>query len=67
MRVSLISGSRRVAPFGLHGGGEGACGANAVLHADGREESVPGSVQLDLKAGDAIRLQTPGGGGMGGS
>ena len=67
MRVSLISGSRSVAPFGLHGGGEGACGANAVLHADGREESVPGSVQLDLKAGDAIRLQTPGGGGMGGS
>ena len=65
MRVSVISGSRVVPPFGLRGGGDGACGVNAVLHADGREELVPGSVQLDLKAGDAIRLQTPGGGGMG--
>ncbi len=65
MRVSLISGSRSVAPSGLHGGRDGACGANAVLHADGREQPVPGSVQLELQAGDAIRLHTPGGGGMG--
>ena len=66
MRVSVISGSRVVPPFGLRGGGDGACGANAVLHRDGRVETVPGSVQLELQAGDAIRLRTPGGGGMGG-
>ena len=65
MRVSIISGSRTVPPFGLHGGGDGACGANAVLNADGCEQPVPGSVQLDLQAGEAIRLLTPGGGGMG--
>ena len=66
MRVSLISGSRVVPPFGLRGGRDGLCGINALLQADGRERILPGSVQLDLKAGEAIRLQTPGGGGMGG-
>jgi len=65
MRLSLISGSRRVPPFGLNGGGEGACGINTLLTADGREQPLPGAVQLDLAAGDAIRLQTPGGGGYG--
>ena len=41
MRVSVISGSRVVPPFGLRGGGDGACGANVVLHRDGRVETVP--------------------------
>lgn len=65
MSVSLISGSRRVAPFGLHGGEPGACGINTRLRVDGSEERLPGSVQLDLAAGEAICLLTPGGGGMG--
>ncbi|WP_392351295.1 hydantoinase B/oxoprolinase family protein [Parasynechococcus sp.] len=65
MRLSLISGSRRVPPFGLNGGGDGACGVNTVLRADGTEQPLPGSAQLDLAAGDAIHLQTPGGGGYG--
>ena len=65
MRLSLISGSRRVPPFGLHGGGEGACGVNTLLTADGRVQPLPGAVQLELAAGDAIRVQTPGGGGYG--
>lgn len=65
MSVSLIGGSRRVAPFGLNGGESGACGINARLHQDGTEERLPGSVQLDLDVGDAIRVLTPGGGGNG--
>ena len=65
MSLSLISGSRRVAPFGLEGGTSGACGENQLIRADGTEESLPGAVQLELKAGDAIQMLTPGGGGYG--
>ena len=65
MSLSLISGSRRVAPFGLEGGTSGACGENQLIRADGTEERLPGSVQLELKAGEAIQMLTPGGGGFG--
>ena len=65
MSLSLISGSRRVAPFGLDGGTSGACGENQLIRADGTEERLPGSVQLELKAGEAIQMLTPGGGGYG--
>ena len=67
MSLSLISGSRRVAPFGLKGGTSGACGVNQLIRADGTEESLPGAVQLQLNAGDAIQMLTPGGGGFGAS
>ena len=66
MCVSLISGSRQVPPFGLNGGSSGACGVNLRLDCDGAEHPLPGSVQLELEAGEAIRMLTPGGGGMGG-
>ena len=64
MQLSLISGSRRIPPLGLNGGGAGACGINSVLRADGTYERLPGSVQLDMNAGDAITVLTPGGGGF---
>ena len=67
MTVSLISGSRRVPPFGLHGGDNGACGVNLRLGIDGAEQRLAGAVQLKLKAGEAIKLLTPGGGGTGDS
>ena len=63
MTLSLISGSRSVAPFGLHGAEPGACGVNALLRADGSYRELPGAVQLDLNVGDAIVVKTPGGGG----
>ncbi|QNI94787.1 5-oxoprolinase (ATP-hydrolysing) [Synechococcus sp. A15-127] len=66
MSVSLISGSRREPPFGLNGGASGACGVNVRLDRDGVEHALPGAVQLELEAGEAIRMLTPGGGGMGG-
>jgi 5-oxoprolinase (ATP-hydrolysing) len=66
MRVSLISGSRQVPPFGLNGGSSGACGVNLRLDCHGAEHPLPGSVQLELEAGEAIRMLTPGGGGVGG-
>ena len=43
MNVSLISGSRRVLPFGLNGGGSGACGENLRLDRDGVAHPLPES------------------------
>ncbi|MCB4427516.1 5-oxoprolinase [Synechococcus sp. MU1643] len=65
MSVSLISGSRQVAPIGLNGGASGACGQNMLLDREGVAHPLPGAVQLELQAGEAIRMLTPGGGGMG--
>jgi 5-oxoprolinase (ATP-hydrolysing) len=65
--LSLLTGSRRVAPFGLAGGEAGACGINTLLHSDGQEQPLPGSIAVELAAGDGVRIATPGGGGYGAS
>jgi 5-oxoprolinase (ATP-hydrolysing) len=62
MRVSILSERRATQPFGLLGGGPGGRGRN--LH-NGRE--VAGKAEIDGKAGDRIRIETPGGGGCGSS
>ena len=65
LRVSLLTGSRRVPPFGLAGGAPGTCGANWLLRTDGSEEPLPSCCELNLAAGEGLRLETPGGGGYG--
>ena len=49
----------------IKSGASGACGVNLRLDSDGVAHPLPGAVQLELQAGEAIRLLTPGGGGMG--
>jgi 5-oxoprolinase (ATP-hydrolysing) len=63
--LAILSGSRRVAPFGLAGGGEGRCGRNALLRSAGGCEELGGSAQVAMKPGDVFVLETPGGGGWG--
>jgi len=63
--LAILSGSRRVAPFGLAGGGEGRCGRNALLRSDGGCQELGGSAQVAMKPGDVFVLETPGGGGWG--
>ena len=65
MTVGVLSGSRRVAPFGLAGGAAGACGENLLERSDGSLQTLPGCAQLELMAGDCLKLATPGGGGWG--
>lgn len=60
--VSLLTERRRYAPYGLHGGGPGKRGVNWLI---GRgKKRLPGKVELDLKKGERIRIETPGGGGF---
>jgi N-methylhydantoinase B len=59
-RLSILSDRRRHAPAGADGGSDGQPGRNLL---NGVE--VPGKGVLDLQPGDVIRIETPGGGGLG--
>jgi len=63
--VTTLTSHRRVPIPGGDGGGDGAVGENWALRANGTEERLPGNAEIDLEAGDAIRMLTPGGGGWG--
>jgi 5-oxoprolinase (ATP-hydrolysing) len=65
MTAAILSGSRRVAPFGLAGGGDGRVGRNRLERADGRIEDLPGCAQVAVQSGDLLEIATPGGGGYG--
>ncbi|HYP04509.1 MAG TPA: hydantoinase B/oxoprolinase family protein, partial [Cyanobium sp.] len=65
MTVAILSGSRRVPPFGLAGGGPGLVGANRIERTDGTVERLGGSAQLEMAPGDVLEIATPGGGGYG--
>ncbi len=62
--VTLLSERRRRAPYGVHGGGDGGRGRNTLIR-DGVEQALPGKVELQLRPGDRLRIETPGGGGWG--
>ncbi|MDX3236898.1 hydantoinase B/oxoprolinase family protein [Streptomyces sp. ME03-5709C] len=65
MTVALLSGHRRVAPYGLAGGGPGALGENRIERADGTVTPLGGVDSADVGPGDVLVVATPGGGGYG--
>ena len=65
MECALLSGHRRILPFGARGGGPGQLGVNSVRRIDGRIELLGGSDQTMIGAGEAIIVQTPTSGGFG--
>jgi 5-oxoprolinase (ATP-hydrolysing) len=65
MTVSLLTGHRRIAPYGLDGGGPGRTGGNHVIRQDGTRETFGSTGQIDIRAGDRLVIETPGGGGFG--
>ncbi len=65
MDVSFLCGRRKVPPAGLAGGENGRVGRNAVRRLDGKTEELEGRTQFECKAGEAVIIQTPSGGGYG--
>ncbi|HTH17192.1 MAG TPA: hydantoinase B/oxoprolinase family protein [Magnetospirillum sp.] len=65
MTAGILSNRRRVAPFGLMGGGDGQPGCNSVERANGRIEELGGTARVEMAAGDVFVIETPGGGGYG--
>jgi N-methylhydantoinase B len=60
MTYSLLTERRRHAPAGADGGGDGARGRNVL---DGEE--LPPKATGELSEGQRLRIETPGGGGVG--
>ena len=65
MSLSLLTGHRKVAPFGLKGGSVGKTGENMLRRSNGDEIKLGYTESVEVKAGDAIIIRTPGGGGWG--
>jgi N-methylhydantoinase B len=64
-RMSLLADRRKSRPYGLHGGADGQPGANFLIRVDGFSQKISAKGSYELQAGDRIRLETPGGGGLG--
>jgi 5-oxoprolinase (ATP-hydrolysing) len=65
MTVAVLSNHRRIAPFGLAGGGPGATGSTRILRADGSVEVLASCASAEVAVGDTVVIETPGGGGFG--
>ncbi|HEX4534770.1 MAG TPA: hydantoinase B/oxoprolinase family protein [Rhizomicrobium sp.] len=65
MTAAIMSTRRETAPFGLDGGGDAAKGTTTIVRKNGARESMKHCDERDVDAGDAIEIQTPGGGGFG--
>jgi 5-oxoprolinase (ATP-hydrolysing) len=65
MDCTILSGHRRVRPFGLAGGEAGQVGENSVRRNDGRREKLEGADATVIDAGEAVIIQTPTAGGYG--
>jgi 5-oxoprolinase (ATP-hydrolysing) len=65
LQFAILSGHRRIAPFGVEGGDPGEIGRNYVRRNDGSMEELSGSDHTELEAGEAFTVVTPTGGGYG--
>jgi N-methylhydantoinase B len=59
MRLSLLTERRRHPPRGRGGAEDGAVGRNLL-----NGELLPGKAEGDMRHGDVLRIETPGGGGI---
>jgi len=67
-QVTLLADRRKFRPYGLRGGQEGASGHAWVSKPNAEsEEELPGKCSRHLSTGDVLRIETPGGGGWGGT
>ena len=64
-RVALLSDRRKLAPYGLAGGGDGERGRAFIIRSEGSREELTSKGNWELKPGDRVRIETPGGGGYG--
>jgi len=65
MTAAILSGHRRVPPYGMAGGQSGAVGRNVVERVNGDKVELGGCAQVDMQVGDVFVIETPGGGGFG--
>lgn len=65
MTVSLLTQRRETAPRGAEGGGDGVLGRQVLIRPDGSSEVLPAVHSFEVRSGERLRIETPGGGGWG--
>ena len=65
MTAAIVSGHRKVPPYGMAGGEPGLVGRNYVERADGTIEELSGTDKATVNPNDVFVIETPGGGGYG--
>jgi 5-oxoprolinase (ATP-hydrolysing) len=65
MTAAILSGHRRVPPYGMAGGKPGQTGFNAVRRANGDLVRLGSCAKVEIRPGDTFVIETPGGGGFG--
>jgi 5-oxoprolinase (ATP-hydrolysing) len=70
LRFSILSDRRVFAPYGLHGGGDGAVGKNVALRWNAEKTelepiSLGGKAELWVQPGEKVQIRSPAGGGWG--
>jgi N-methylhydantoinase B len=62
--VTVLSDRRARPPYGLEGGEPGQTGRNSLIRG-GRLTNLSGKARIEVRQGDVLRIETPGGGGFG--
>jgi N-methylhydantoinase B/oxoprolinase/acetone carboxylase alpha subunit len=62
--ITILSDRRERGPWGLAGGLPGKPGRNTLIRGR-REIRLPGKTRVEVRPGDLLRIETPGGGGWG--
>jgi len=65
MTAAILSGHRRIPPYGMAGGAPGKVGRNWVERSDGSTLLLAGADKAELGPGEVFVIETPGGGGYG--
>jgi 5-oxoprolinase (ATP-hydrolysing) len=65
MTVNILSSRRKIAPYGAAGGEPGQTGTNILIPFEKEQLLLGGFARFEVKAGDSVQIDTPGGGGHG--
>ena len=65
MEAGMLANRRRVPPFGLAGGADGAKGATRIERTSGEVQVLGPTASVTMNPGDVMVIETPGGGGYG--
>ena len=65
MSVSMLTQHRKEKPYGLNGGEPGVTGSQRLVRESGEIIELDASFQIEVKPGDRLIVETPGGGAWG--
>ncbi|MCK5102392.1 MAG: hydantoinase B/oxoprolinase family protein, partial [Cyclobacteriaceae bacterium] len=63
--LTILSQHRTEQPYGMDGGLPGKAGSQVLIRSSGEKVKLKGIETIEVKKGDVIRIETPGGGGYG--